>query len=68
MDIAAKAKEEIESRLKKIESFIEEKGLGSSYLTKARRTQRNVNLAIAVGTLITVAGISIWLLSSSRKD
>jgi hypothetical protein len=68
MDIATKAKEGIESRLKSIEHFIEEKGLGSSYLTKARRTQRNVNLAIAVGTLVTMAGISIWLFNSSRKD
>ncbi len=68
MDLATKAKEELESRIKNIEHFIEEKGLGSAYLTRARRAQRNVNLAIAVGSLITVAGISVWLLSSSRKN
>jgi len=52
--------EEIMERINKVEDFIAEKGLGSDYLDKARRAQRNVNLAlVAVGTL-TIAGLVTW--------
>ena len=61
---------EFENRLAKVENFIAKRGIGSSQLTKARKVQRNVNLVVALGCIITVAGagLTIWALSGSRDD
>mgnify|MGYP006303917103 CR=1 FL=1 len=59
-------KEELENRVKNIESLIEERGIGASRLTKARKIQRNVNVAVFLGSLFTVAGIAAWLLNSDK--
>lgn len=67
MDISEKVKTELEGRMKKIEDFIAERGLGSKQLQKARRAQRNINMAIFAGSLITIAGITIWALSSNSE-
>ncbi len=61
-------KEELEARLKRLEDFIEDKGLGSAPLRKAKRTQRNVNMGIALGSLLTVAGLTIWLLNRGEDE
>lgn len=68
MEFNEKIKEEFEERIKKLEDFIATKGIGSKQLTKARNTQRNVNLAIFVGGLITIAGITVWAMSSSNDE
>mgnify|MGYP000312535349 CR=1 FL=1 len=68
MDITKKAKEELEHRVKRVEEFIAEKGIGSSYLNRARKIQRNVNLAIFIGSVITLAGIAVWALNRSDED
>ena len=65
MEFTEKVKEELEGRIKYLENLIEEKGIGSKQLKKARKTQRNVYLAILAGSLITVAGIIIWVVSNS---
>jgi hypothetical protein len=67
MDISEKVKTELEGRMKKIEDFIAERGLGSKQLQKARKAQRNINLAIFAGSLITIAGITVWALSSNSE-
>lgn len=69
MEFNEKIKEELEGRIKKLEDFIADKGIGSKQLTKARNAQRNLNLAVFVGGLITIAGITVWAISSnSSKD
>jgi ribosome-associated translation inhibitor RaiA len=68
MDINEKVKTELEERVKKIEDFIADRGLGSKQLQKARRAQRNVNLAVFVGSLVTIAGITVWALSSNSDE
>ncbi len=68
MDITKKAKEEIENRLGNIENFIASKGVGSGYLNRAKKVQRNINLALVLGGAITVIGITAWILSSSEED
>lgn len=68
MDLTKKAKEEIEDRIDRIENFIAERGLGSSYLSRAKKVQRNVNLALVVGGIFTVAGLAIWAMSSNDDD
>ena len=61
MDIAKKAKEELEDRLAKIENFIAKNGLGSSYLQKAQKKQRDINLLLALSGILTIAGLVLWM-------
>ncbi len=68
MDITARAKDELDKRINKIENFIANRGLGSDKLNKARRLQRNVNLAVVVGGIITIAGLAAWALNRSDND
>lgn len=53
-------REEFEERVKRLESFIEDKGFGSKQLKKAKKVQRSINTVVFLGSLITVAGIVIW--------
>ncbi len=68
MDITKKAKEELEDRLDKIEAFIAKKGIGSTYLQKAQKTQRDINLALVLGGIITVAGLVLWMTSKEEEE
>ncbi len=68
MDIKQRTKEELEERIKKIEKFIGEKGLGSGYLARAKRIQRNINLVLFLGTFTTVAGLMAWILYKTDED
>ncbi|MFW5758957.1 MAG: hypothetical protein ACOC4J_04490 [Bacteroidota bacterium] len=56
-------REEFEARVKKLENFIEEKGIGSKQLSKVRDIQKKTNVAIFLGSVITIAGIAIWALN-----
>jgi len=68
MNITEKAKTELDKRVQRIEGFIAEKGVGSSYLSRAKRVQRNVNLALVLGGILTLAGLTAWALISSDSD
>ena len=68
MDLTKKAKNELENRLDAIENFIASKGVGSSYLTRAKKVQRNINIALVLGGAITVVGLAAWLLSGNDDD
>ena len=68
MDITKQAKEQLEKRVKKLEEFIANKGVGSAQLVKARRIQRNINLAIVVGSFITLAGITVLVLHNMEEE
>ena len=68
MDITKQAKEQLEKRVKKLEEFIANKGVGSAQLAKARRIQRNINLAIVMGSFITLAGITVLVLHNMEEE
>ena len=68
MEFSEKIKDELEGRIKKLENFVADKGIGSKQLEKAKHAQRNVNLAVFVGSLITIAGITVWALRSNSKE
>ncbi|WP_159519415.1 hypothetical protein [Sunxiuqinia indica] len=68
MEFNEKIKTELEGRIKKVEDLIAKKGIGSKQLKKVRKTQRNVNMAVIVGSLITLAGITVWAMSNSHKE
>ena len=56
-------REEFEARVKRLEDFVEDRGLGSKQLKKAKAAQRNVNAIVFMGSFITLAGIAIWALN-----
>lgn len=60
MSIKEKSRKELEERVNKLERVIAKKGIGSDYLEKAERVQRDLNLALFVGTTAIVAGLTIW--------
>ena len=68
MDITKRAKEELDDRLNKIEEFIAKKGLGSNYLQKAQKTQRDINLVLVLGGIITIAGLALWMKGKDNED
>jgi hypothetical protein len=59
-------REEFEARVKRLENYIEEKGLGSKQLKKAKKVQRGMNTIVFLGSLITIAGIVIWKISKDE--
>lgn len=60
MGIKEKSKKELEDRVNKLERLIAKKGIGSDYLGRAERVQRDLNLALFLGTTALVAGLTIW--------
>ncbi len=66
MDITKKAKGELEERLEKIEDFIASKGIGSTYLKKAQKTQRDVNVALVLFGIITISGLAFWMNAKNK--
>ena len=67
MEFSKSIKDELEGRIKKLEDFIESKGFGSGRLTKAKKNTEEVNLAVFAGSIVTVAGIAIWVLNRNHK-
>jgi ribosome-associated translation inhibitor RaiA len=67
MEINKTIKEELEARIRRLEDFIEERGLGSSRLTKAKKIQRKINIGIFLGSLVTVAGLTIWAITQDDE-
>ncbi len=67
MTIKETAKAELESRVRRIEDFIAERGVGSAQLARVKRVQRNINLAIVLGGIVTVAGLTALALHSLSK-
>ncbi len=68
MDFKKRTKEELADRIKDLEDFIAKKGVGSKYLAKAEKTQRNVNIALFLGVSVTIIGLLIWVFSGKKEE
>ena len=68
MDIKERAKEEFDKRLDKIENFIATRGVGSRQLERAKRVQRNANLALLLGGTLFISALAIWMLSNDDDE
>ena len=68
MEFTNKIKEELEGKIKNLENYIAENGVGSKQLNKAKKVQRDGNIALVVGGLITIAGVAIWAASRNSDD
>lgn len=60
MDLKKRSREEIEERIEELEDLIAKNGVGSNYLSKAERIQRDVNLALILGGVTAFLGITVW--------
>lgn len=60
MNTKEKTVKKIEDRLNKMERIIAEKGIGSEYLSRAERIQRDINIALFAGAVGLAAGVGVW--------
>ena len=68
MDIKQKSKEELENKINDLEQLINKKGVGSDYLSRAQRVQRDINLALILGGTAALVGVATWVLLKSSSD
>ncbi|MEX2436017.1 MAG: hypothetical protein WD735_04975 [Balneolaceae bacterium] len=68
MNVKEKTKKELEQRIEKLENIIASEGVGSDYLEKAERIQRDLNLALLLGTSAAVLGISAWAIYKMKDE
>lgn len=68
MGIKDKTRKELEERVRELENIIAHKGVGSSYLQKAERIQRDVNIALLLGATTAVVGLTAWAVYKSRGE
>lgn len=68
MSIKERTIQEVEQRIEKIERAIAKNGVGSSYLSKAEKIQRDLNIAIALGGVAVVAGVTAWAIFSNKDN
>lgn len=60
MGVKEKTTKELEDKVKKLEDIIARNGIGSEYLEKAERVQRDLNLALIVGSTAVILGLTAW--------
>lgn len=68
MSLKEKTIQEVENRIEKIERAIAKNGVGSSYLSKAEKVQRDLNIGLAIGGIAVIAGATAWALLSTKED
>lgn len=68
MGIKDKTRQELEERVEELENIIARKGVGSSYLQKAERIQRDVNIALLLGATTAVLGLTAWAVYKSKGE
>ncbi|HMB98850.1 MAG TPA: hypothetical protein VKM36_10230 [Balneolaceae bacterium] len=51
-----------------LEKLIAEKGIGSDYLNRAERIQRDVNLALLVGSATVLLGLTAWTIYKYKGE
>lgn len=57
-----------EKTRKELEDIIAEKGIGSEYVKKVERVQRDVNLALMLGAATALLGLTAWTLYKYKGE
>lgn len=68
MDLTNKTKTELEDKVRRLENVIAKKGVGSGYLSRAQRVQRDVNLALILGGITVALGVTAWSLYKYKGE
>ena len=66
--IKEKTLKELQTKVHDLEGFIAKNGIGSSYLSRAEKIQRNLNISLFVGSVALVGGIIAYSLLKSHDD
>lgn len=61
-------KDALERRVKELEGIIARKGVGAEYVQRARRIQRDINIALMLGAATAAIGVAAWVLFRSGDD
>ena len=62
MNIKENTVRELKTKVEEIEGFIAENGVGSRYLSKVERFQRDINVGLVLGGATLIAGAAAWAL------
>lgn len=68
MSIKDRTRQELEERVQQLERIIARKGVGSEYLERAERIQRDINLALILGGAASILGLTAWLIYRSKGE
>lgn len=68
MDLKNKTRSELEDKIEKLERTIAKKGVGSKQLARAERIQRDVNLALILGGVTVVLGLTAWTIYQYKGE
>jgi hypothetical protein len=68
MSLKNKSQKDLENKIKELENLIHKKGIGSDYLSKAERIQRDLNLALVLGGAAALVGAAAWSLLKFRDE
>lgn len=68
MKMKERTLKELEGKIRELEDVIARKGVGSTYLQKAERVQRDLNIALMLGLATTLIGMATWMIIKSEKD
>lgn len=68
MSIKKKTEKELQDKIKEVEDLIAEKGVGSDYLSRAERVQRDLNLALILGGAAAILGATAWSIYKLRGE
>ncbi|MDZ7807542.1 MAG: hypothetical protein U5K71_10550 [Gracilimonas sp.] len=68
MSLKNKTQKELEAKIEEIEKLIHKKGVGSDYLSRAERIQRDINLALILGGTAAIIGVTAWSLFKLRGE
>lgn len=68
MDFKNKTRAELQDKIKKLENIIETRGVGSQKLERAKRVQRDLNLAIILGGVTIALGVTAWSLYKYKGE
>ena len=68
MSLKEKTRKELEEKVEALENLIAKKGIGSDYLEKAERIQRDLNLALILGTTATLLGITALVVYKIKEE
>lgn len=68
MDLKSKTRAELEDKIEKLERMIAKRGIGSKQLARAERIQRDVNLALILGGVTVVLGLTAWTIYKYKGE